>query len=388
MTESTTTGNSSKRRRVADGLLHCRRLSDLPIEPLTHVATFLAAPSRAIFAVALTTVHHSFQGDGDGISAQKIAGFEWDTLDFGHIEKELAERLSDDDMNAILRCIDAVHKLKILKLTNCINITGVGLEPLRGSRIIAKIDMSLVGEHKSPLLNPEPPISRDVVLPILDSILDGEGSALKQIQFPKKWRNLNAPPDEDFFQFMRRFNDIMILVKVGMDVNVLPAGPVQTHSAMIVKRIEGIIGRNLMLFAAHAKNVTVQIVQLCINVVGVKMVSVVHALLLQSALGLNVKTSIIFSVSTVEDIAKDARDCIVQIVALNINVMYVMSSVVASVPRITNARIVTSHTVMNAPRRQASIKCTHVEIAAENNALVAVYVFLIQPNVAALGAST
>ena len=212
MTESTTTGNSSKRRRVADGLLHCRRLSDLPIEPLTHVATFLAAPSRAIFAVALTTVHHSFQGDGDGISAQKIAGFEWDTLDFGHIEKELAERLSDDDINAILRCIDAVHKLKILKLTNCINITGVGLEPLRGSRIIAKIDMSLVGEHKSPLLNPEPPISRDVVLPILDSILDGEGSALKQIQFPKKWRILNNrfhPSNQDFYRFIRRFNEIM-----------------------------------------------------------------------------------------------------------------------------------------------------------------------------------
>lgn len=102
MTESTTTGNSSKRRRVADGLLHCRRLSDLPIiEPLTHVATFLAAPSRAIFAVALTTVH-SFQGDRDGISAQKIAGDDWDTLDFGHVEKELAERLSDDDINAIL----------------------------------------------------------------------------------------------------------------------------------------------------------------------------------------------------------------------------------------------------------------------------------------------
>lgn len=173
------------------------------------MATFLAAPSRAMFAVALTTVHHSFQGDSDGICAQKIAGDDWDTLDFGHVEKKLAERLSDNEINAILSCIDAVHKLKILKLTNCINITGVGLEPLRGSRIIAKIDLSLVGEHKSPLLDPEPPICCDVVLPILYSTLNGEGSALKQIQFPKKWRDLNAPPDEAFFQFMRRFNDIM-----------------------------------------------------------------------------------------------------------------------------------------------------------------------------------
>ncbi len=70
------------------------------------------------------------------------------------------------------------------------------------------------------------------------------------------------------------------------------------------------------------------------------------------------------------------------------NVMSVMSSAVATAPHITNARIVTSDTVTTAPRRQASMKCTHVEIVAENNALAAVYVFLIQPNIAALGAST
>ena len=68
--------------------------------------------------------------------------------------------------------------------------------------------------------------------------------------------------------------------------------------------------------------------------------------------------------------------------------MYVMLLVVATAFRITNARIVTSDTVVNATRSQASMKCTHVEIVAENNALAAVYVVLIQPNVAALGAST
>jgi len=65
-----------------------------------------------------------------------------------------------------------------------------------------------------------------------------------------------------------------------------------------------------------------------------------------------------------------------------------MSLAVVTALRIMNARIVTSDTVRNAPRRQASMKCTHVEIVAENNALAAVYVFLIQPNIAALGAST
>lgn len=120
----------------------------------------------------------------------------------------------------------------------------------------------------------------------------------------------------------------------------------------------------------------------------VNMISVVHVVLPQSALDLNVMTRIIISAGAVDAIVIDVRDCIVEIAAVNIIAMSVISSAVASASRIMNARIVTSDTVMNAPRRQASIQCTHVEIVAENNALAAVYVFLIQPNVAALGAST
>ena len=140
-----------------------------------------------------------------------------------------------------------------------------------------------------------------------------------------------------------------------------------------------------MLFAAHAKNVTVPIAHICMNVDTVKFIFAVHVVLPQSALDLNVMTRII-SVSAVVAIAKDVRDCVVQIASFNMNVISVMSLVVGSAPRITNARLVTLDTVMNA--LPASMKCTHVEIVAENNALVAVYVVLIQPKIAALGAST
>eukprot|EP00985_Skeletonema_marinoi_P006094 scaffold2645_cov96-Skeletonema_marinoi.AAC.1 len=67
-----------------------------------------------------------------------------ETLDFEDIEEDLAIKLSDGDISAVLTCIDAVNRLKTLKLTNCINIIGVGLEPLRGSSIIEQIDLSLV----------------------------------------------------------------------------------------------------------------------------------------------------------------------------------------------------------------------------------------------------
>ena len=76
-----------------------------------------------------------------------------------------------------------------MRLANCINITGAGLEPLSGSSVIEIIDLSLAGNHESPRLSPEPPISCDEVLPILDSIIErGEECALKFLVPPKVWQ--------------------------------------------------------------------------------------------------------------------------------------------------------------------------------------------------------
>jgi hypothetical protein len=40
------------------------------------------------------------------------AGCGWDTFDFGDIEKELAEKLSDDDINDVMLHVDAANKVK------------------------------------------------------------------------------------------------------------------------------------------------------------------------------------------------------------------------------------------------------------------------------------
>lgn len=116
---------SIKRRRdsAVDSPSIC--LSDLPSGILGQVADFLAAPSRALFAVALNS------RDSSAITG----GNQLEVLDFGDIETELAAKLSNDDISAVLLCIDAVNNLKRLRMTNCINITGAGLEPLRGSTI-------------------------------------------------------------------------------------------------------------------------------------------------------------------------------------------------------------------------------------------------------------
>jgi hypothetical protein len=159
------------------------------------VTTFLAAPSRALFAASLDG-SSNITGDND-----------WEVLDFGDIEKGLAQRLSDDDISAVLKYIDAVHNVKKLKLTNCTNLTGVGLGPLRGSIIIQQIDLSLVGKHQSPEIDPEPPISCEAVLPILNSIISQDRCVLKHLQFPYKWQR--AEEQQQFVTFLTRYNQML-----------------------------------------------------------------------------------------------------------------------------------------------------------------------------------
>jgi hypothetical protein len=149
-TMASAANDSSKRRRIlGDAASHDACLSDLPSGVLTHVANYLDAPSRLFFAASLTTHQIATASDERNTA---IVDNEWSTLDFGDIEKDLAARLSDRDISAVLICIDAVNRVKKLKLTNCIHIKGVGLEPLRGSTIIEQIDLSLVGKHQSPRL--------------------------------------------------------------------------------------------------------------------------------------------------------------------------------------------------------------------------------------------
>uniref|UniRef100_A0A7S2P497 Uncharacterized protein n=1 Tax=Skeletonema marinoi TaxID=267567 RepID=A0A7S2P497_9STRA len=174
-------------------------LSDLPTGTLAQVSNYLPSPSRALFAVALNSRD----------SSSAIAGNQWDVLDFGDIEKDLAAKLSDEDIRGVLLSIDAVNNLKKLRLTNCIHVTGVGLEPLRGSTIMQQINLSLVGDHESPKLDPEPPISCAEVIPILDSIIERrEDCSLEYLQFPKVWRK-ERNTESDFHAFLTRFNNYL-----------------------------------------------------------------------------------------------------------------------------------------------------------------------------------
>jgi hypothetical protein len=202
MASETTNDTSIKRRKTEQGIVTC--LSDLPIGILEHTAGFLATPSRALFAVALT-IDGNNNSPGENYSS--IAGSDWGTLDFGEIEKELAARLSDYDISTVLQYIEAVNTVKRLRLTHCTNITGAGLDPLRGSTIIEQIDLSLAGDGENPRFDIDPPISCLDVLPILDSIIAAEGCALNYLQFPFKWRAARSTSSY-FHEFIERYNEM------------------------------------------------------------------------------------------------------------------------------------------------------------------------------------
>ena len=70
--------------------------------------------------------------------------------------------------------------------------------------------MSLVGKHESPLIEPEPLLSEDVVIPILDSIINNRGSSLKQLEFPKIWRSSErSARSTEMAQFFIRYDDYL-----------------------------------------------------------------------------------------------------------------------------------------------------------------------------------
>ena len=203
-------------------------INDLPDGILVHVSTYLAKPSVALLAVALVAPSTSTYWSEDFRGTQPTGwrqptsssnaivtstssnnnNNEWSLLDFGDIENILAAKLTDDDINAVLQCISAKSNLKILKLAGCVNITGSCLNILRSATGLEQIDLSLVGKHEVPNIEPEPLICESTIIDILDSIIIQRGSSLKHLEFPTKFRNVASPA---FSGYLDRYNHYLEL---------------------------------------------------------------------------------------------------------------------------------------------------------------------------------
>ena len=212
---STFPSSSNKRQRHSGGERSpsnvnnpMLQLTDFPDALLLRTAEYLSNTSCVSFAMTLTPQNMmSQQPSANNMMAIARASREnWDNIDLKDIQDICGRSLTDDDVRWVLIAIDAVNNVKSLKLTKCIGISGAGLEPLRGSTVLERIDLSLVGDHENPTINPEPPISVSAVVPTLESIIGAEGNSLVHVQLPKKWRLERA---EVLTRFLERFDTKM-----------------------------------------------------------------------------------------------------------------------------------------------------------------------------------
>ena len=203
-------------------------ITDLAIEPLTYVASFLAPPSRALFAIALygsrryrpyqfqminsITQSCSWWDHSRRRSIRALMGNKCDNLDFGDIEKSLAVRIYDADLVMILFCF-GVNEIKTLRLSNCISLEGMGLWPLRRSdvMIIEQIDLSVVTGYTNSRLWKEAQdnyFSNESAVRTLLCIIHRPGNALKHIQLHWSCRGCWLLP-RSFDLFITEYNNML-----------------------------------------------------------------------------------------------------------------------------------------------------------------------------------
>ena len=107
---------------------------------------------------------------------------QWETLDCIDLHKVVPAReywsLSDDDLKSILVVIDAKNNLKSLRLTNCSQIIGYGLKPLKRSKVLERIDLSMAEPYTKAVHNWDAKrMNLNTILPILYSIVNKNGNS-------------------------------------------------------------------------------------------------------------------------------------------------------------------------------------------------------------------
>ena len=182
-------------------------ITHLSDELLVSISSYLPETSVALFASVFSTSDITTTTPSTtSLAIVSSCISNWEVIDFLDIDRELRMRLSDDDIGGLLFCIDAVHKVRRLKLTHCFQITGKGLDHIRNSVVLEQIDLSLAGQSESLDDDIEIQISEEDTLPILLNLIGQADTSLKQLQFPQKWRDEKS---DMFCRFLRNYNRVL-----------------------------------------------------------------------------------------------------------------------------------------------------------------------------------
>ena len=194
------------RREPDQSTISTMNITHLSDELLVAVSSYLPETSVALFASIFSTTSDVTTPSTTSMAIVSSYISNWEVIDFLDIDKELRMRLTDDDIGGLLFCIDAVHKVKRLKLTHCFQITGKGLHHISDSVVLEQIDLSLASQNESLDEDVEIQISEEDTLHILLNLIGQAGSSLKHLQFPQKWRN---EKNHLFCRFLRSYNRVL-----------------------------------------------------------------------------------------------------------------------------------------------------------------------------------
>ena len=71
----------------------------------------------------------------------------WTDIDFGGISENQTSKITDDELRALLNRCNAKSITRFLSIQGCTNITGYGLDAVRGSCALEEIDLRKSTEH-------------------------------------------------------------------------------------------------------------------------------------------------------------------------------------------------------------------------------------------------
>lgn len=134
-------------------------LDDIPPGILEHILRHLDIASLVQAAGSCSTLRRL-------VFQENWPDSLWSRIDFGTVDARFAAQITDPQLAALLRNCRARVQCQVLKLSRCTSLTGTGLEPLRGSRVLREIDLWLDKSVRVGRVE----VDLDFVLPLLSSM--------------------------------------------------------------------------------------------------------------------------------------------------------------------------------------------------------------------------
>lgn len=183
----TETRAAAKRRRLAE----MTPLPDLPA--VAHILGYLDVASLVRTAACSQALRQQVYEGSPEL---------WKKLDFGFLDS--AGRLTDVQLDRLLQNCRARERCEILNLNGSVRLTGTGLEPLRGSRVLRELDLRL---DLSAFVGPVE-WNATVVLPILSSMppITAEPE-LRGSEYSLGLALVKIRPQNDNTNYFSRFRD-------------------------------------------------------------------------------------------------------------------------------------------------------------------------------------